>query len=278
MFGPGRPRSQPLICGSIKTNIGHTEGASGLAGLIKTVLMLENDLILPNQNFEKANKKIPLDEWKLKVPTMVQQWPTGSVRRASICNYGYGGSNAHVIVEGAADYLSARHLKALYRSLTATCKKIEGSTCLASGSKRARLFVLSAFDEVSGKAQAKLLASYLNERRSIYDQVFLDELAFTLGKRRSVLPYKAAVSASSVSQLAEAIGGEDVKYSKATKSPALGFVFTGQGAQWYAMGRELIDVYPVFRRSLLNASKYLYIFGATWSLLGKSLIALMVIS
>ena len=232
--------------------------------------MLENDLILPNLNFEEANERIPLHEWKLKVPTTIQPWPATGVRRASVCNYGYGGSNAHVIVDSASDYLSARHLKASYKTVPSINSRINYSPCPTLEDQRARIFVLSAFDELSGKVQAKRLASYLNERRSVLNTTFLSDLAFTLAKRRSVLPYKAAVSASSVSQLVEVICGEDVKYSKATKVPALGFVFTGQGAQWHAMGRELIEAYPIFRRSLISASKYLKILGASWSLLGNS--------
>ena len=71
IFSPARSSNEPLIIGSIKTNVGHTEGASGLAGLIKTVLMLENKLVLPSRNFEKANPRIPLYDWKLKVNELV---------------------------------------------------------------------------------------------------------------------------------------------------------------------------------------------------------------
>ena len=269
VFGPGRPQSEPLICGSIKTNIGHTEGASGLAGLIKTILMLENGLILPNLNFETGNERIPLHEWKLKVPTTVQPWPVYGVRRASVCNYGYGGSNAHIIIDGASHYLSTRHLKASYRKISSTDHRADDLLYSLPEDQRARIFVLSANDEVSGRAQAKRLATYLKDRRNVHNQALLDNLAFTLTKRRSVLPYKAAVLASSVSQLIEAISVEALKYVKASRAPTVGFVFTGQGAQWHAMGRELIEVYPVFRRSLSNSSKYLTIFGASWSLLGK---------
>jgi acyl transferase domain-containing protein len=67
VFGPGRDESEPLIIGSVKTNVGHLEGASGVAGVIKTILMLENGIILPNRNFKKANPRIPLKEWKLRV-------------------------------------------------------------------------------------------------------------------------------------------------------------------------------------------------------------------
>lgn len=67
IFGPGRSTDEPLYIGSIKTNIGHLEGASGVAGLIKTILMMENQCILPNRNFEKPNENIHLEKWKLKV-------------------------------------------------------------------------------------------------------------------------------------------------------------------------------------------------------------------
>ena len=268
VFGPGRPSSQPLVVGSIKTNIGHLEGASGLAGLIKTVLMLENNLILPNVNFEKANPSIPLHEWKLKVPTTVQPWPTNGVRRASVCNYGYGGSNSHVIIDDAQGYLAFRGLNGSCRATPSTATGTSMMSPPLASDKRARVFVLSAFDEASGKAQAKGLASYLRERQSVSNQDFLGDLAFTLAKRRSILPYRTAVSASSVPQLITEVSREDMKYSRATKTPSLGFVFTGQGAQWHAMGRELTGEYPVFRNSLLTASKYLKMFGASWSLLG----------
>jgi len=273
VFGPGRPFSQPLVVGSIKTNIGHLEGASGLAGLIKTVLMLENNLILPNVNFEKANPSIPLHDWKLKVPTTVQPWPTSGVRRASVCNYGYGGSNSHVVIDDAYSYLASHGLKGSGRatpSITANVSLTNDPLISFPEHERARIFVLSAFDEASGRTQARRLASYLSERPSVKNPNLLGDLAFTLGQRRSILPYKIAVTASSVSQLIDAVGGDDIKYSKATKTPSLGFVFTGQGAQWHAMGRELIAEYSVFRSSLVTASKYLKTFGASWSSLGAS--------
>ena len=272
VFGAGRSSSQPLVVGSIKTNIGHLEGASGLAGLIKTVLMLENNTILPNLNFEKANACIPLDKWNLKIPTNVQCWPSNGIRRASVCNYGYGGSNAHVIIDDASGYLAARGLKGSYRTISSTSaslSQVPYADTSFSEDKQARVYVLSAFDEASGKLQAKRLASYVSERQSVTSSEFLDDLVFTLAERRSILPYKAAVSASSMSQLIETLSGDKIKYSKATKTPSLGFVFTGQGAQWHAMGRELIAAYPLFRRSLENSSKYLKTFGVSWSLLGK---------
>jgi acyl transferase domain-containing protein/NADPH:quinone reductase-like Zn-dependent oxidoreductase len=266
VFGPGRPASQPLLVGSVKTNIGHLEGASGLAGLIKTVLMLENNMILPNVNFEKANPSIPLSEWKLKVPTAVEPWPTTEVRRASICNYGYGGSNSHVVIDEAHGYLAQRGLKGAFRITPSIASK---PLLSLPKRQRARIFVLSAFDETSGKTQAKNLALFLKEQQHSKNHNLLKDLAFTLGQRRSILPYKAAVSATSVPRLIDALESDDLKYSKANKPPSIGFVFTGQGAQWHAMGRELNAEYHVFRNSLLVADKVLRCLGASWSLLAE---------
>ena len=91
VFASGRSPEEPLIVGSVKTNIGHTEAASGLASLIKTVFVLESGIIPPNMNFEKANEQIPLEKWNLKIPTTLMTWPGLGVRRASVCNFGFGG-------------------------------------------------------------------------------------------------------------------------------------------------------------------------------------------
>jgi len=86
----------PLYVGSVKTNIGHTEGSSGLAGIIKAVLSMENGAIAPNCNYEFPNPHIDLEGWNLKVPTTLTSWPTPGLRRASINSFGFGGTNAHV--------------------------------------------------------------------------------------------------------------------------------------------------------------------------------------
>lgn len=83
VFGSGRPPDNPVRIGSIKTNVGHLEGASGVAGVIKAVLMLENRMFLPNRNFEKINPRIPLDDWNLKVWILrqVANWLATNVSR-----------------------------------------------------------------------------------------------------------------------------------------------------------------------------------------------------
>ena len=135
--------------------------------------------------------------------------------------------------------------------------------------EESRVFVLSAFSELSGKRQAKALGEHLERSRAEHPSEVLGDLAFTLSEHRSVWPWKAAFSASSLSQLAEAVTSDSVRFIRSPKAKGLGFVFTGQGAQWHAMGRELIERYPIFQRSLELADQHLRVLGASWSLSGE---------
>lgn len=89
-FGRGRSPDNPIYAGSVKTNIGHLEGCAGLAGLIKTVLVVERGEIPPLADFEKANPRLKLDEWRVALPERLTPWPTRGLRRASVNSFGYG--------------------------------------------------------------------------------------------------------------------------------------------------------------------------------------------
>lgn len=98
----------PLYIGSVKSNIGHLEASSGIAGVIKTILILESGNIPAVAEFESPNPKLRLDDWNLSVPTKLTEWPTRGLRRASINSFGYGGSNAHLILDDALNYLKGK--------------------------------------------------------------------------------------------------------------------------------------------------------------------------
>ena len=93
-FGQSRAVDDPIFVGSVKTNIGHTEPVSGIASLIKTSFALRDGLIPPNLNYDIPHKSIPLKEWHMQVPTALTPWPRDKPLRASINNFGYGGTNA----------------------------------------------------------------------------------------------------------------------------------------------------------------------------------------
>ncbi|KAH8799346.1 putative polyketide synthase [Xylogone sp. PMI_703] len=290
VFCPARSSDEPLRIGSIKTNIGHLEGASGIAGVIKTILMLENKILLPHRNFKNPNPRIPFHDWKLKVNTALEPWISRGPRRASVNSFGYGGSNSHAILESAEDYLSSHGLNGSFRKAKSildsesgditsdysirsasgnTNSNLESHTNGRSNGKvdnllpegRTRLFIISGFDEAASERQARILGSYLESRQGLDDDNYLDDLAYTLGERRTEFTWKAAVPASSKIELSKALSS-GVKFSKANKKTALGFVFTGQGAQWCGMGKELITAYPVFRKTINKIGSYLASIGA----------------
>lgn len=167
--------------------------------------------------------------------------------------------------------MSSRGLTGTYRNAEKHSQKVNGITDQdsAEASRKDRLFVLSAFDNGSAKRQVEKLSAHLGSRQGNNSAEFLDNLAFTLCERRSVLPWKAAFNANSLPQLVEVMSSGKLNFSKEPRARTLGFVFTGQGAQWYAMGRELIDQYPIFHRSLVVSDEIVKKLGASWSLFGK---------
>ncbi|CAG8974309.1 hypothetical protein HYALB_00011979 [Hymenoscyphus albidus] len=116
VFGKYRSTSDPLYCGSIKANIGHLEGASGIAGLMKSILILEKGLIPPNAGFERVNPNIKADSLNLKFPMEITPWPAKGLRRVSVNSFGFGGTNAHIILDDAYHYLQEHGLKGLHNT------------------------------------------------------------------------------------------------------------------------------------------------------------------
>ncbi|KAI0895664.1 hypothetical protein F4806DRAFT_502638 [Annulohypoxylon nitens] len=110
VFRTSRSNEDPLYVGSVKANIGHLEGSSGLAGVLKSVLMLEKGIIPANANFEKINPKIDVDFYHTKVPSENVSWPCEGLRRISVNSFGFGGTNVHVILDDAYNYLRERRL------------------------------------------------------------------------------------------------------------------------------------------------------------------------
>ena len=243
VFAPNR--RTPLVVGSVKTNIGHLEGASGLAGIIKTTLMLEAKKILPNMHFHNPNPNIDFKNWKIVVPTKTLDWePMNGVRRASINSFGYGGSNAHVILEDVPqvtlDQANVDQLQPAHAAMVI---------------ERPYLLPLTSHTEKAGKLLKKSIASFLDES----GEITTADLASSLSdKGRSLHQYRSFVIGKDASSVLKELTGPGVAWTKsASTEPRLGFIFTGQGAQWFAMGRQLIQQSPFFRQTIERCDQVL---------------------
>lgn len=259
----------PLVIGSLKTNMGHLEGASGIAGLIKAVLSVEKGIIAPNIWFQQANPAIDLEKWRLHVPTEAMEWPLEGLRRASVNSFGYGGTNAHVIVDDAYHYLQ-QHCRSRGRTRTDSGFVSPASDVVSRTAPRSRIFCLSANDERSLISMGQLLADHLRTQSVFSEDTLLDNLAYTLCERRSRFPYSAAIVATDKSDLETKLPTLVPLYSNRGSSPRIGYIFTGQGAQWWGMARELLH-YPVFKNTLRRCDAVIQNLDAGWALMEELL-------
>ena len=281
-FKDKRPQNEPLYVGAVKSNIGHLEGASGLAGLIKTILVLEKGIIPPNIWFERPNPKIPVKLWNIEFPVENIPWPVKGLRRASVSSFGFGGSNAHVVLDDTYNYLRQRNIVAQHctqktslttiqieKSLLKNCNFDNQNT--ATKTTKVRLIVWSASDLDGLQRMRSAYRDYFYSLRLQDEDSYLDNLAYTLAEKRTRLLWKSYKVTSSLDQLRSRQEGELSNPVQSKRSPRLGFVFTGQGAQWFSMGRELM-FYPIFRKSLEESENFFFNLGCTWSLTGMNLL------
>ena len=271
-------RKNPLFIGSVKAAIGHTEGAAGIAGLIKATLALEAGIIPPMANFESPNPEIPFDDWNIELPTKPTLWPPVPVRQASVNSFGFGGANAHAVLQSPGSYLrrvGSVHTTDNVAQLALNATYPTSNTCMANGShmgsKQKYVVVISSADEQGIGRQSAKLSEYINShgsKKSNGSSTFsLGNLAYSLGCKRSHLRWRSFIVCGDV----EDLGFESVStWSKAVRSGPqgkIGFVFTGQGAQWAMMGQSLL-MYRPYQESIYAASKYMASLGSPWVLKG----------
>ncbi|KZZ99128.1 polyketide synthase [Moelleriella libera RCEF 2490] len=254
-----RDQGSPIVVGSLKPNIGHLEGAAGVAGLIKGVLILENGKIPPNINFKTGNPDINFTEWKVQVPLSVMAWPKAGLKRVSVNCFGFGGTNAHVILDEApeqpsqAQFGSHNFGSQHSASDTLSHKMNDMPPCTH------QLFCYSASEKGTIPRIMRSHLSYIEKQPLSKHAEWLRNYAYTLGCRRSVMEYKTFFVASSASELAtnlEAGGSTSAVRSMHKERPRVAFVFSGQGNQWAQMGLDLMP-FNVFSRSLEEASDHL---------------------
>lgn len=233
VFGADREGVPPLVIGSVKTNIGHLEGAAGVTGLIKLVLALQQRCIPRHLHFSTPSPHIHWDDFPLVVPREAMPWePIDGLRIGGVSSFGFSGTNAHAVVQEAP-----------------------AMEAPAYAPRQAELFTLSARDAAALAQLAGRHAQALLERRD--DE--LAELCFTANHGRAHHACRAAIRASSLAELRDGLQalaeGRSVPQLRTAQvqrrdPPRVAFLFTGQGAQYAGMGRQLYDTQPVFRAAI----------------------------
>ena len=235
----GRQARDPLWLGSVKTNIGHLEAAAGASGLVKTILALEKATIPPHAGLNQLNPLIDLTSIPAAIPSKNQPWPQRAApRRAGVTSYGFAGTLSHVILEQAPSFSRPEPM----------------------ADSQPQLCVFSAR---STEALEQMRQQWIEQCN---DDLPLNAVAASLARQRDHHPLRLAVVASNAAEFCERLTQAQAS-EVVVQAPRIGFMFTGQGAQYAGMSRELYALEPAFRQSLDEADHALQ----PW--LGASLIA-----
>jgi acyl transferase domain-containing protein/acyl carrier protein len=242
VYGAARDADRPLLIGSVKTNIGHLESASGAAGLIKVVLSLQHEMLPQSLHFESPSPHIPWDSLPVRVVDKAIPWQAnGRPRRAGVSSFGFTGTNAHVLIEEAPaqsptdDEYSTGDIAVAPESET----QDEPVDVLPLSARSPQALVA--------------LAQRYGEWLDIHPKVDIADVCFTAGVGRSHFEHRAALVVDSVegarellAELAENRVRPGVVRGECTDRPTTAWLFTGQGSQYPGMARELFDAEPIF--------------------------------
>ena len=241
----GREKGKSCYLGSVKTNIGHLEAAAGIAGLIKTVLCLQHQAIPPNLHFQKLNPHIDLEDTSIAIPTQLQPWQESEKPRlAGVSSFGFGGTNAHVVLSGNDhDIVGTFHGTSL--------RDYETSV----QDRPLHLLTLSAKNERALIDLTKNYTQFLADNKDIP----LADICFTANTGRNHFDYRLAVAADSKEELKAKLADfqperikSNIIYDRVIKEKRnkTAFLFTGQGSQYVGMGYQLYQTQPIFRQAL----------------------------
>jgi myxalamid-type polyketide synthase MxaB len=231
-------RTNPLLVGSVKTNTGHLEWAAGVCGVIKVVLSMRHGQIPASLHFKDPNPYIPWDDLPIRVVTERTPWPGGR-RIAGVSSFGFGGTNAHVLVEEAP-------------AVANTTAGVE---------RPLHFFTLSAKTDEALRAQAGCYARLLVDPSS----GSLEDICYTANSGRSHFEQRLTTVVASKNQLQERLqavtAGDNAAFVQTGRvregRPKIALLFTGQGSQSVGMGRELYETQPAFRRTLEGCAEIL---------------------
>ncbi|GAW27324.1 putative polyketide synthase [Rosellinia necatrix] len=235
--------SPPLYVGSIKTVLGHTEGTAGLAAILKASLAIQHACIPPNLLFDQLSDRVAPFYRNLEIPCVAKPWPASTVRRASCNSFGFGGANAHAILEAFQEDTD-----------TAAQAPVVGE----STSHLFTPFVFSASSEASLRANLDQYREFFATQDA--QAVVLSDLAWTLRQRRSALGWRTSITVpnpATISALHTALAGPAALKALPVATTSILGVFTGQGAQWPRMGAELIESSQMARGLIRQLDLYL---------------------
>jgi acyl transferase domain-containing protein len=239
VFADDDRATRPLRLSAVKSNLGHLEAAAGIAGLIKTVLALQHRKLPASLHVDALNPELSADGDWMKVTQELEPWQhRDGARVAGVSSFGFGGTNAHVVLEQAP-------------ALSARAEADDGAS---------RILTLSAATNEGLCAIARGVAEHLKQ-----EDLALSDLCLTANVGRSVHRHRATVSAENVEQLSEGLAAlaAGLTHTRLRRShapatpPACVFMFAGQGAQFAGMGRELFERLPTFRTALLDCEEIL---------------------
>jgi microcystin synthetase protein McyG len=237
----------PCVLGALKTNIGHLEAAAGIAGLIKVVLCLQHGRIPKNLHLQAINPHVRLEGTRLELPSENRPWtvPEGVSRIAGVSSFGFGGTNAHIVLEEAP------------ASEVRTAERSAGP----------RILPLSARTGESLHSLADTWTTFLLRPDTLATP--LGDIVYSASSRRTHHPLRRAVVGDTHQALAEALADARPLPTSSPVSPGgLVFVYSGQGPQWSGMGQQLYEAEPVFRDAI-DRCEAEFARHASWSLLNE---------